>query len=64
MWLGTCLSAAIMENCAPSREASREHAVVLALARAYRSVSSLKRKATASLGNFRVVPDQYSITPA
>ena len=57
------LSAEVMTNWAPSRDTSSARAAVFALANAYKSVSSLKRKATASLGNFSVVPDQYSMTP-
>ena len=57
------LSAEVMTNWAPSRDTSSARAAIFALANAYKSVSSLKRKDTASAGNFSVVPDQYSMTP-
>jgi hypothetical protein len=39
------------ENCSPSVLTSMLSALVFAFARLYRSVSSLKRKSTASAGN-------------
>mmetsp|Transcript_13033 Transcript_13033/g.31577 ORF Transcript_13033/g.31577 Transcript_13033/m.31577 type:complete len:249 (-) Transcript_13033:887-1633(-) len=45
-------SGPMVENCSPSLLISRLSALVLALARLYRSVSDLKRKSTAAVGNW------------
>lgn len=58
------LSAQNIANCVPSRLTSRLAAVVFAFASAYRSVSSLLSKDTASAGKAWLLASQYSMTPA
>ena len=53
-----------MVNCEPSRETSKDTAVVLALASVYRSVSNLMPKFSPSSGHVWLLASQYSMIPA